>query len=129
MTQSPSTHPAIGPSQGSALPDDDFTGGPAAAERYRHGCWQGQQDRKLRRLELRDDGRGGRYYLDGRPIHNGDQLEIQFADGQWHELRIEVLPAEILGYGLLPTLAGGYELVAKVPSKALLRWPALGKPR
>lgn len=58
--------------------------------------------------------------------HNGDQVEVQLEDGQWRQVRLQGLPAEILGYGLLPALAGGYELVAKVPLKALFRWPAAG---
>jgi hypothetical protein len=69
---------------------------------------------------------GRRYHLDGRPVHNGDRVEVQLEDGQWRQVRLEGLPAEILGYGLLPALAGGYELVAKVPLKALFRWPAAG---
>jgi hypothetical protein len=100
--------------------------GVAAEERYLHGYWQGRHDRDHHRLELRGEGRGRRYYLDGRAVHNGDQVEIQLEDGQWRQVRLEGLPAEILGYGLLPALAGGYELVAKVPLKALFRWPAAG---
>jgi hypothetical protein len=111
---------------GGAPPAEDGqapAAGVAAEERYLHGYWQGRHDREHHRLQLRGESHGYRYYLDGRPVHNGDQVEVQLEDGQWRQVRLEGLPAEILGHGLLPTLAGGYELVAP---KALLRWPVAG---
>jgi hypothetical protein len=34
-------------------------------------------------LELRDDPDGRRYYLEGKPVHNGDTLEVKSFDGGW----------------------------------------------
>jgi hypothetical protein len=73
-------------------------------------------------LELRVSTGGQRYYLDGRPVHNGDIVELLLEDGKWLPLRLEGMPRELLGYGL-PRLAGGYEFIVKVPSFASFRWP------
>jgi hypothetical protein len=80
-------------------------------------------------LELSTDTGGIRYFLDGRPIHNGETIEVALQEGGWLALRLEGMPREIWGYGL-PILAGGYQLVVKVPPAALFRWPAYeGRPR
>ena len=34
-------------------------------------------------LELREEHDGASYYLDGRPIENGEPLELLLADGTW----------------------------------------------
>lgn len=73
-------------------------------------------------LELRSDAGGARYFLAGRPVHNGDEVEVALQEGGRLLLRLEGMPRELLGYGL-PALAGGYELVVKVPRSAGFRWP------
>ncbi len=73
-------------------------------------------------LERRSDSGGDRYFLAGRPVYNGDEVEVALQEGGWLLLRLEGMPRELLGYGL-PALAGGYELIVKVPRSANFRWP------
>jgi len=47
---------------------------------------------------------------------------VALQEGGWLRLRLEGMPRELLGYGL-PALAGGYELIVKVPRSAGFRWP------
>ena len=74
------------------------------------------------RLELREQGGGLRYFLDGRPVHAGDLLEILLRAGEWLAVRFE-WPSE----DELPTLhldLGETEDKAtfRSPETARLRW-------
>lgn len=80
----------------------------------------------------RSDG-GQRHFLDGLPVHAGDNLELLCADGHWLRVRYEWsgehdqaptahvalgAPPEAERQGLHPTVN------FTVPSRAVLRWPA-----
>jgi hypothetical protein len=80
--------------------------------------------------ELQEDPEGGmplvlgtggeRYFLAGRPVHNGDSVEVQQEDGRWLAVRLEGMPGALQGH--LGRLAGGSELVAAMPAMARYRW-------
>ncbi len=71
-------------------------------------------------LRLGDDGGGRRYYLAGRPVHNGDVLEIRLVDGDWLRVRIEHLPEDPTIY---VWVGRTFEATTRVPRDAFLRWP------
>lgn len=84
----------------------------------------------------RDDG-GRRYFLDGRPVHAGAELDLLLADGHWLRVRFEWswhdarstahvalgAPPEAQRQGVQPTVA--FELAPR----AVLRWPIDGNGR
>lgn len=78
----------------------------------------------------RSDG-GQRHYLDGRPVHAGDGLQLLLADGHWLPVRYEwswddTPPRAYAALGA-PAEAARQELNPLVefalPSRAILRWP------
>lgn len=45
----------------------------------------------MSRLELRNEGAAGeRHYVDGRPVHCGDGLELRLTEGRWERVRFEL---------------------------------------
>ncbi len=74
------------------------------------------------RLELREDNGGLRYFLDGRPVHAGNLLEMLLRAGEWLAVRFE-WPVE----DELPTLQLGLgeteeTVTFHLPEGARLRW-------
>ena len=73
---------------------------------------------------LRDPDTGG-WTLAGRPVHDGDVLELTLADG--HTVRVSYLPSLEGTPGLRVEVAAGADGTAAgymdVPAGAELRWP------
>lgn len=86
-------------------------------------------------LELREEGSGPRYYLDGQPIHAGAGLEMLFAGDVWLEGRYEWNYDRENRPLLYFNLGGPWEgdpekappeVVIRIPPEAILRWPRRG---
>ena len=65
--------------------------------------------------------RDGRWYLDGRPLHAGDQIEMFFPDGGWQPVR--VFAADDLRCGLRVCVNFHGLLFTRMVGDAKLRWP------
>lgn len=66
------------------------------------------------------DAAGDRYYLDGRPVHCGDVVELHVDGHQWVSVRLEGMPDTVRAH--MP-LQGGIEAWVSLPVGAELRWP------
>lgn len=80
------------------------------------------------KLELKLELGGPRNYLDGRPLHAGEILEVRLSDGSWTEARYEYhwdRKATILdAYFLIPR-AGSPDTDTCLPAHSTwCRWPA-----
>ena len=77
------------------------------------------------RLDLVRESGGLRHYLAGHPVHAGDGLELQFEGGAWVGGRYEWnFQGEQPPYFYLGLAGSQEEIVVRLPSSALLRWPA-----
>jgi hypothetical protein len=82
-------------------------------------------------LELRSDGAGVRYYLDGIPVDIGSQIQLQVYCGNWisglfeWEQRVEIRPKLRASLGLhLPAPQATFVIHPHL----LLRWPIVSSP-
>ncbi len=73
----------------------------------------------MAKLVLGEDGGGARYFLDGRPVHAGDLVEVCWSD-VWHPVRFEWT-------GLLDDPVRFYvadrDVSGRLPAHVELRWP------
>jgi hypothetical protein len=82
-------------------------------------------------LELRRDGEGLRHYLAGRPVHQGEELELLLAEGRWLRGCYEWTGAPVVWPAFRVTLAGRVSATSErkltgalpLPPSARLRWP------
>jgi hypothetical protein len=74
-------------------------------------------------FELRSaPGARPRYHLGGSVVHNGDVIEIELETG-WRAVRVEGMPEQLLGFGLVPACVGGVDLAVLLPRAGRYRWP------
>ena len=73
-------------------------------------------------MELKEDGGGKRWHLQGRRLQSGDVVEIELADGRWVPVRLDGMSGEIRGCGRIE-LAESEDLLTTLPMTASFRWP------
>ena len=79
-------------------------------------------DENGERLDLRLEAGGLRYYLDGKPIHAGDLLELLLDDGSWALGRYEWnYRKEDPPWFYVHTESG--DCIDLNPKSSQLRWP------
>lgn len=90
-------------------------------------------------LELREEPGGLRYYLNGRPIHAGDDLELQlFPNSVVDDRHDSKGPAWIVGryewscrpgtrplFYIIVLADGNVAAHFEIPDRAILRWPMM----
>ncbi len=91
-------------------------------------------------LELRDDAGGLRHFLDGKPVHAGDALDLLLPDGVWLPGRYEWDFKSGSEPWFYFALGGEWERLRarqpdveplqariRLPENAVLRWPNIAK--
>jgi hypothetical protein len=90
-----------------------------------------EQEELIGQLELRREGERYRHYLAGRPVQQGDELELRLSGDRWLRGRYEWNGQAVVWPAFRITLDGKVSMTSErkltgalpLPPSAWLRWP------